>query len=97
MREEDIICRYGGEEFAVLLPETNEEQAMLFANRLQKVISETRVVIDDMTLLFTVSIGVNEMDGTCKTFDTHINRADEAMYRAKNLGRNRVESWGAEA
>jgi len=83
IRESDMAARFGGEEFIVVLPETAILQAKLVMERLRAVIGERTGV--------TISIGVAEMDGGVMDSATLIERADAALYRAKEKGRNRVE------
>ncbi len=89
-RQSDIACRFGGEEFAVILPKCNEAGAEKFAHRIRQVIEETSYDTDAGPLKITVSIGV----GTHQAGDSHqqlFKKVDQALYRAKKLGRNRVE------
>jgi two-component system cell cycle response regulator len=89
LREHDIIGRLGGEEFAILLPETALDTARTVAERLRKNIETTTV--DGESVHFTVSFGVAQVKGSDETAEEVIRRADEALYRAKRSGRNRVE------
>ena len=90
-RETDFPCRYGGEEFAVILPSTNLEGGRLACERLRRMVSEHRFVYGDMTLHVTISIGMAQYGHTSEeTVSDLIKRADEALYRAKREGRNRV-------
>ncbi|SNR77611.1 GGDEF domain-containing protein [Desulfurobacterium atlanticum] len=90
IRDNDKIFRYGGEEFVVLLPETSKENAKKLAERIRKHIEETEVEIGEgKKIKVTVSIGVAERKEG-ETIEDAIKRADEAMYRAKKAGRNRV-------
>jgi diguanylate cyclase (GGDEF)-like protein len=91
LRTTDIIARWGGEEFVVLLPETGLDLAIEAAERLLKAVSEARFdPIDDEGI--TVSIGVSSSsDGVLATSETIVNMADEALLNAKQNGRNRVE------
>ena len=92
IRDRDVACRYGGEEFAVILPGSSEKDACLIAERLRKnVASRSFVLKDGREVGCTVSIGVASLE---KSDDqvTLFERADEAMYKAKENGRNRVIS-----
>ncbi len=85
-RNVDILCRWGGEEFAILLPETNIQQALVAAEHLRHLVSTHHFSIIDQ---LTVSIGVAE-SRTDEILDQWLNRADQALYDAKNHGRNTV-------
>ena len=90
-RETDLPCRYGGEEFAVVLPETNLEGARIACERLRRMVAEHGFEYEDLTLKVTISIGIAFYDNTTKeTVSELINKADKALYRAKKEGRNRV-------
>lgn len=87
----DILSRYGGEEFAILLPETNEEGAYEVAERLRKIVETYDFNYSGKKLKVTVSIGVASYDGKRRSKpETIIKEADTALYEAKNLGRNRT-------
>jgi len=91
LREIDIPSRLGGEEFAVLLPETDGERAVEVAERLRKAIAELRIPLESgLPLQFTVSIGVATLIGEHVNVDMLLSLADQALYKAKNGGRNRV-------
>jgi diguanylate cyclase (GGDEF)-like protein len=92
LRDTDFAARYGGDEFVVLLLQTNEQQGMLFAERLRRRLLQ---VSEDAGLLVRGSIGVaavsaEELDKTDAAEDL-LRRADEALYAAKRSGRDRVE------
>ena len=95
IRDYDIACRYGGEEFFIILPQSNINEASSVANRLRKVIEETKIDIKDIGitgipyLKITISIGVCEFNEEMSP-DTFIQNADKALYEAKETGRNRV-------
>ena len=96
-RQHDLVARYGGEEFAVLLPNTDEHGAMAALNKVRRAVSETRWEMDGHYMeLPTFSAGLTlfvQGDDT----QSLIQRADEALYSAKNLGRNRIEiKYGVE-
>ena len=94
LREVDILGRLGGEEFAILLPETPLYLALEVAERLRTEIESSSVVIQGVEpLRFTVSIGVTSLSSKEQTFEEILNQADEALYKAKNTGRNRVANF----
>jgi diguanylate cyclase (GGDEF)-like protein len=87
-----FCCRYGGEEFLVVLPGANLETAIAVAEKLRLQIEKLEMPVSPGTLLhITTSIGVATLTGG-ETVDQLISRADSAMYFAKQLGRNRVSS-----
>ncbi len=98
LRSSDVIGRVGGEEFAVLLPETDLDVAMEAADRLREAVESLRVVSDQDDrndgVSVTISVGVAQLQvgsfGNSETLDSVYERADRALYRAKALGRNVV-------
>jgi diguanylate cyclase (GGDEF)-like protein len=91
LREEDIFARYGGEEFCALLPETDASTAKEVAERLRYNIESTPMELDEQLLHLSVSIGLSGIDARQETdIEPWLERADQAMYRAKEQGRNRV-------
>jgi diguanylate cyclase (GGDEF)-like protein len=92
LRSADVLGRYGGEEFAVLMPHTPLEEAIQVAERLRQHISQVPVETSAGSLHLTVSIGVAGFDpDQDATVDGLIDRADQAMYAAKQAGRNKVQ------
>ncbi|MCA1805624.1 MAG: GGDEF domain-containing protein, partial [Xanthomonadaceae bacterium] len=90
-RHHDLVARYGGEEFAVLLPNTDAEGSRRALNKVKKRASETTWQVDDKVMTVpTFSAGVS-LYKPGETVGSFIDRADKALYRAKRLGRNRVE------
>ena len=89
-RAQDTFGRLGGEEFSLLLPETNLEQAKVVAERVQKTWAQTPCNVDGHLIYSTVSIGVAEANQEDKTFEDVLRRADRMMYKAKESGRNQV-------
>ncbi|HVP91781.1 MAG TPA: histidine kinase N-terminal 7TM domain-containing protein [Terriglobales bacterium] len=91
-RTTDTVCRYGGDEFLVLMPETTLDQALTTAERLrQKISTEMVVVTAAGQLSLTISLGVVALSGQGKeTVERLVQRADEAMYQAKAAGKNCV-------
>lgn len=88
VREYDMLVRFGGEEFLVLLPDTGREEAVALAERIRKEIEAAPVTIGLLNIKFTVSIGVYT-DTDCN-LETAISKSDKALYKAKEGGRNRV-------
>lgn len=91
LREVDLIGRIGGEEFAVVLPETSTREATEIAERLRAAIERNKVEIgDEVFIACSVSIGVASLHTDEDTLDSIMARADGALYRAKDAGRNQV-------
>lgn len=89
-RVEDVACRYGGEEFALILPATAVDGAQRLAERLRALIAEIAIPHGQEIVQVTCSFG---LASTCETAGPElVRRADEALYRAKRSGRNRVEA-----
>lgn len=88
-RAEDIISRYGGDEFAILA-HRGGENGLTIANKLLAIISEEVFCIDQYKIQITVSIGVAKYSEDLKDFDHMMKRADNALYTAKNNGRNQA-------
>ena len=95
VREIDIVGRYGGEEFVVLLLETDLKGACVLAERLRRHISESPIDTDGGAVTITVSLGVTVLDDQCADLDHLLQRADQALYVSKREGRNRVSMWQA--
>ncbi|WP_231701710.1 GGDEF domain-containing protein [Halopseudomonas salegens] len=88
VRVTDVLARYGGEEFALLLPETlAQPDALAVAEKIRETVENSRFVAD---LRITVSIGLSQVRAEDEALDKLFERADEALYRAKHQGRNRV-------
>jgi two-component system cell cycle response regulator len=91
MRAGDASCRFGGEEFVVILPETDAEEAMVAAERLRAAITGTPVTTRAGTVTCTASIGVATLPpGVAEDGEALVHAADMAMLEAKRTGRNRV-------
>jgi diguanylate cyclase (GGDEF)-like protein/PAS domain S-box-containing protein len=92
LRDVDIVGRLGGEEFAILLPETDKDEAAEVAERLRAAIAISKVPLSTggLPLHVTVSIGVASLASKGDNLDVLLNLADKALYEAKNSGRNRV-------
>ena len=90
-RVSDVTCRLGGEEFLILLPETELEGGCSMAETLRREVEKLSITLDDGTeLRFTISLGVAEVNRDDRNFDAAMTRADTALYEAKESGRNRV-------
>jgi diguanylate cyclase (GGDEF)-like protein len=90
VRSQDCLARLGGEEFAVLMPETGLHQAQSAAERLREAVARLRCELPGGAVAPTVSIGVAMCAGSAETLSSLMRRADHAMYSAKGQGRNRV-------
>ena len=93
LREVDLIARYGGEEFILMLIETAPGQAMPIAQRLAQLVAVHPIRAYDELLNQTISIGMAGFPDHTETLETLIERADQALYAAKEAGRNRVVLW----
>ena len=92
LRRTDLFGRLGGEEFAILLPGTDRAGAVLFAERFRRQVADTPAQTAQGAIRVTVSIGVAELGPGDSAPDAILARADAALYRAKQAGRNRVEA-----
>jgi len=90
-RVSDIVSRFGGEEFVMLLPNTSLENASFLAQNIRHNIENLSIKINNNILKFTISLGVSQIDLENETnIEVALKRADEALYEAKNSGRNKV-------
>lgn len=89
LRTEDLAVRWGGEEFLLLLPDTDRNSAVQVADKIRLAVSDQPVDFRDHSVPITISFGVAQLTDEDEA-DELVRRADEAMYRAKSLGRNRV-------
>ena len=92
VREVDILARYGGDEFTILLPETNVEQAFLIAERIRKAVADVYIDMGGFSTFVTISMGISELsfEPQDQSIEDMIRRADQALYQAKQQGRNKV-------
>jgi len=93
LREIDLLARYGGEEFVALLPEANLDSGREVGERLRGAIGDYPILIWDHEVHITISVGVASLEAGCPSLEILLDRADQALYQAKNAGRNRVEAW----
>ena len=94
MREEsrssDVLCRWGGDEFLLLLADCDVQQAQLVAEKIRNKVESHSISYKNREIHLTISIGLSELDKRDDS-DSLFKRADDALYVAKEKGRNRVE------
>ncbi len=95
IRQIDLIGRYGGEEFSIILSETDKDVAGLAAERIRTAVQDKHIRVYDEELKITVSIGISTYPYDGKEIEKLIDKADSALYQAKQSGRNRVCAFGA--
>jgi len=97
IRENDILCRYGGDEFCVILPETDKDEALIIADRLRKAVCEYDYLGKENmnNKMMTASVGVSTYSSQMESYLDLIENADMALYRAKFLRRNKVEVYSS--
>ncbi len=91
VRETDVVGRYGGDEFVIVLPETPLNGAMVIAERIRKKVEECEFVAQNLSIRLTVSLGVANCPKHTLTAEGRIKKADAAMYRAKELSKNSIK------
>ncbi len=89
LRNSDLVIRFGGEEFLVLIMDTNEGESIKLAEKIRKAIEEAKIKIPDGTINKTISLGVSEFPKDTESFWQAIKFADVALYKAKGTGRNK--------
>ncbi len=92
-REYDIIGRLGGEEFGILLPQTNLDEAQVIAERIRQRVESTLILYDGQEIHVTISLGLIQNNDTIEDFNTLVALGDKCLYQAKEQGRNRVISY----
>ncbi|HEY5957380.1 MAG TPA: diguanylate cyclase [Polyangiaceae bacterium] len=98
IREVDLACRYGGEEFAILLPHTPKESAMTVADRITACVRQLRLSRGNESVSVTLSVGISSTEDVANSdADDLIRTADIALYEAKRSGRDRVAIYGSES
>jgi diguanylate cyclase (GGDEF)-like protein len=95
LRQEDVACRYGGEEFCILLPQTPINEAAAIAERIRSKIADTPYPYgkNQPSGMVTVSIGISTLSKHVETSAAVIEAADRALYSAKGKGKNRIEFY----
>lgn len=96
-RMEDIVCRFGGEEFLIVMPETSAETAFIRIDALRQLMETTKLNLTGVSLQITLSAGIAVYPVEGSTIEEVVQKADQAMYRAKTEGRNRVIAGGLSA
>jgi diguanylate cyclase (GGDEF)-like protein len=91
LRETDVVSRYGGDEFVVVLPETPVNGALVIAERIRKRVEDYEFIAQDLNIHLTVSLGVANCPKHTLTAEGLIKKADAAMYRAKELSKNNIK------
>ena len=95
-RDSDLCGRMGGEEFTLLLPSTDLDTAVKFSDKLMDAIRHERVVVGQLKIPYTVSIGIDQfVPDAAQEIDKLLEHADRAMYAAKESGRDRVACYGS--
>ena len=95
-REEDVVSRYGGEEFVIIMPATSKDDAAGVADRVREAVGDLELSADDPTHRVTVSFGVANYPIDATSTDDLIRCADRAMYISKARGKNQVQLYGVE-
>ncbi|ALS97538.1 GGDEF domain-containing protein [Lacimicrobium alkaliphilum] len=90
VRETDIPGRYGGEEFAIVLPDTDAKSALRVAERIRLATEKTLIRYEQLELQVTISLGIAQLDERQDDYMAWISEADQALYQAKETGRNKV-------
>jgi diguanylate cyclase (GGDEF)-like protein len=93
IRTADVAARFGGDEFVVLMPETNSQQALKTAQRLRLYLAERTVPTNQYRFHFTLSIGVASVSAEVNSIDILLEHADRALYLAKQTGRNQIQVY----
>lgn len=88
MRKSDIAGRYGGEEFAVILPDTGSANALVFTERLRQRIEMEVVEYEEFKIKITISLGISELTKDCESYQAWLEQSDKALYVCKESGRN---------
>jgi len=94
IREIDLLGRFGGEEFIIILPDTSKEAAVFVAERIRQQIEKQQIKAYDEALKVTISIGIATFPVDARGYEELIDKSDWALYRAKKIGRNRVCTFG---
>jgi len=85
-----VVARLGGEEFGICLPETKQQKAQLIAERLRELIGNMVINMGEESLTFSISMGITQVSLQDPSIEATLARADDALYLAKDRGRDRV-------
>ena len=91
IRREDVLARYGGEEFAIILPEIDHDNAMVFAEKIRRLVERSSFAFEDKIIPITISVGVATVGEDPPSVEAFIKMADEKLYEAKDSGRNCIK------
>jgi len=91
-RANDLVVRYGGEEFMLILPETTIKDALEIAERIRRTVANTPFIVEGKTIHFTISLGVASSERAGKDFESLLKETDQFLYQAKQSGRDQVIS-----
>ncbi len=95
IRAADVLCRYGGDEFGLVLPETNFPGAFVTAERVRRIVEKTVFNKSDNPISITLSVGISSLiEGGALGMDELVTQADVALYQAKRGGRNQISFYG---
>lgn len=95
IRAADILCRYGGDEFGLLLPETNFQGAYVTAERVRSKVEKTNLATAEQPVFISLSCGISSLvEGGAVGIDELVTQADVALYKAKKAGRNQISFYG---
>jgi diguanylate cyclase (GGDEF)-like protein len=97
LRKTDLFGRIGGEEFAILLPDTDPQGAWKVAEKIRLTVEKTPVVCGDTEICYTVSMGLVKWEGHETDISVLLKRGDDLLYQAKHGGRNRIGFDGGDA
>jgi diguanylate cyclase (GGDEF)-like protein len=90
IRNNDILCRYGGDEFTIIFIDTDKKDAMVIAEKIRQAIEEYDFIIDNNVIKMTISIGIANFPDDCNSKTDLMKVADESAYKAKKNGRNKL-------
>lgn len=91
VRNSDISVRFGGEEFVIILPNTHLKEAEIIAKKLKDIVENNTIILKDGSRIkFTISLGVSQIQQDDESVETVLHKADEALYQAKNSGKNKI-------